>query len=309
MKLNPTHMRYLTTEDFCVLSAIEKATRTQEIVSVKYVSTLSKLRPGQTNKILMGLANYNLVTRIHGKEVEGYSFGYGGADYLALKEFLKRKTAVGVGNRIGVGKESDIHLVQTEQGTACVLKVYRLGRTSFRTVRNNRNYLNKNQKQSWIHLSKTVAYQEFEFMKLLYQNGFPVPEPVDQNRHCILMEHIEGTLLNNISSIDNPQKLYETLIGILLKLACNGLIHGDFNEFNIILKEDGNVVLIDFPQVVSILHPNSQELFERDLECILLFFKKRFSYEPESIPSFQQDVERCDWLDSKIKEIQKNNPF
>jgi len=29
-------------------------------------------------------------------------------------------------------------------------------------------------------------------LKVLYDNGFPVPVPVDQNRHCIVMSLIDG---------------------------------------------------------------------------------------------------------------------
>ncbi len=45
--------------------------------------------------------------------------------------------------KIGVGKESDIYLVRTEENKLLVLKLARLGRTSFKTVKNNRDYLKK----------------------------------------------------------------------------------------------------------------------------------------------------------------------
>ena len=37
--------------------------------------------------------------------------------------------------------------------------------------------------------------------------------------------------------------------------------------------------MIDFPQMVSITHLNAQFYFERDVECIVTFFKKRFQFE------------------------------
>jgi len=42
---------------------------------------------------------------------DGYELAYGGADFLALNTFAKRKTVYSVGRQIGVGKESDINLV------------------------------------------------------------------------------------------------------------------------------------------------------------------------------------------------------
>ena len=43
--------------------------------------------------------------------------------------------------KIGVGKESDIYRCQNSDGNIVVLKLARLGRTSFRTVKKNRDYL------------------------------------------------------------------------------------------------------------------------------------------------------------------------
>ena len=41
------------------------------------------------------------------------------------------------------------------------------------------------------------------------------------------------------------------------------------------------VTLIDFPQMVSTRHPNAQELFERDVECLRRFFVKKLKCIPE----------------------------
>jgi RIO kinase 2 len=77
------------------------------------------------------------------------------------------------------------------------------------------------------------------------------------------------------------------------------VIHGDFNEFNIILGEDGHLILIDFPQMVSISHQNAEMYFDRDVRCIVEFFKRRFNYESELFPTFS-DIEREESLDVEI---------
>jgi serine/threonine-protein kinase RIO1 len=46
------------------------------------------------------------------------------------------------------------------------------------------------------------------------------------------------------------------------------------------------LTVIDFPQMVSTSHPNAAELFERDVGCLVTFFKRRFNYVPSSVPSF-----------------------
>jgi len=72
---------------------------------------------------------------------------------------------------------------------------------------------------------------------------------------------------------------------IIVRLCSVGLIHGDFNEFNIMIKEEEQgedvqlvPVLIDFPQMVSVDHPNAEFYFERDVECVKRFFERRFGF-------------------------------
>lgn len=47
-------------------------------------------------------------------------------------------------------------------------------------------------------------------------------------------------------------------MNLIIKLANHGLIHGDFNEFNLMLDADDNVTMIDFPQIVSTSHMNAK---------------------------------------------------
>lgn len=53
-------------------------------------------------------------------------------------------------------------------------------------------------------------------------------------------------------------------------MAAKGLVHCDFNEFNLLVgRSDEAITMIDFPQMVSVGHANAQELFDRDVECIV----------------------------------------
>ena len=66
---------------------------------------------------------------------DGYKLTYLGYDFLALRAMMKRGNIVSVGRKIGVGKESDIYLVQNEEGETLALKLQRLGRVSFRAIK------------------------------------------------------------------------------------------------------------------------------------------------------------------------------
>ncbi|KAF5842584.1 RIO1 family-domain-containing protein [Dunaliella salina] len=72
---------------------------------------------------------------------------------------------------------------------------------------------------------------------------------------------------------------------LISRLASKGLIHCDFNEFNLLITEDEEITLIDFPQMVSVSHANAQDMFDRDVECIIKFFSKKIGYSPEMDPA------------------------
>jgi RIO kinase 2 len=63
---------------------------------------------------------------------------------------------------------------------------------------------------------------------------------------------------------------------LIVRFAHSGLIHGDFNEFNILIRRDtGEPVVIDFPQMVSTQHVNAEWYFNRDVECIRTFYPSK----------------------------------
>ena len=90
--------------------------------------------------------------------------------------------------------------VAGEDGTIMALKLHRLGRTSFRAVKSKRDYLRKGNHYSWLYLSRLAAIKEFAFMKALGEKGIPVPVAIDQNRHAVLMERIDGVPLVQVCS-------------------------------------------------------------------------------------------------------------
>jgi len=232
---------------------------------------------------------------------------YGGYDYLALNAHQKHKCIYSVGNQIGVGKESDIVVVADKTGKQNILKIHRLGRISFRSVKNNRDYLRHRSSGSWMYMSRLAAMKEYAFMKALGQNGFPVPEPISQNRHTIVMSLIDAFPLRQISEVPQPDVLYSELMDMIVRLARFGLIHGDFNEFNLLIKEiedpdakEGEnpeiirlePVLIDFPQMVSVDHPNAEMYFDRDIDCIKRFFQRKFKFVSDVPGPFFKDAKK-----------------
>lgn len=321
MKLDTKAMRHLTAEDWRVLTACEIGSRNHELIPTPLIESLSKLRGGasRVHKSISALAKVGLIARVKEAKYDGYRLTYGGVDYLALHTYASRNEVYSVGNRIGVGKESDILVVADSTGAQRVLKIHRLGRISFRTVKANRDYLRKRQGGSWMYLSRLAAEKEYAFMRALREEGFPVPEPLSQSRHTVLMEYVDAFPLRQISRVPDPAALYAELISLILRLARHGLIHGDFNEFNILIKEEPEKsepstegkeakepveeeqekekftaipILIDFPQMVSMDHQNAEMYFDRDVNCVKRFFERRFHFVSTQPGPYYKDAKK-----------------
>ncbi|XXG62052.1 hypothetical protein AAC387_Pa05g0501 [Persea americana] len=276
MKLDVNVLRYLSKEDFRVLTAVEMGMRNHQIVPAELIDRIAGLKHGGTYKVLKNLLKHKLVHHDSSK-YDGFRLTYLGYDFLAIKALVNRGVFVSVGRQIGVGKESDIFEVATEDGTVLAMKLHRLGRVSFRAVKSKRDYLLHRSSYNWLYLSRLAALKEFAFMEALKAHGFPVPAAVDCNRHCVIMSLVQGYPLVQVKQLQNPETVFETIIGLVVRLAEKGLIHCDFNEFNIMIEDDEKVTLIDFPQMVSVSHRNAQMYFDRDVECIFKFFRKRFN--------------------------------
>jgi RIO kinase 2 len=80
--------------------------------------------------------------------------------------------------------------------------------------------------------------------------------------HCIMSIQASLTSVSvfscQIDHCGDPGKLYSTLMDLIVRLARAGLIHGDFNEFNLLVTDDNTPIIIDFPQMVSTSHANAE---------------------------------------------------
>ena len=278
MKFDVNILRYIEKDAWRVLVSVEMGMKNHELVPVELINAISGLKHGGAFKLIRELLKHKLVHH-ENQKYDGYRLTPLGYDFLAIKAFVNRGAICGVGRRIGVGKESDVFEVVTEEGETLALKLHRLGRTSFRAVKSKRDYIkNTTTHTNWLYLSRLAALKEHAFMKALHENGFPVPEAVDVNRHAVLMSLVDGAPLTRKYRLSNPGKVYAQCVTQLAKLAQCGLVHCDFNEFNIMCDENGDVTIIDFPQMVSCNHPNAEDLFVRDLKCLHKFFLRRYDY-------------------------------
>ena len=101
----------------------------------------------------------------------------------------------------------DIFIAANDTDEQLVLKFHRLGRNSFRQLVNKRDYLKHRKSTNWLYMSRLSAMKEYAYMKALYDNGFPVPKPIDFNRHTVVMQLIEGYPLCQIHEVADQQQV------------------------------------------------------------------------------------------------------
>lgn len=116
------------------------------------------------------------------------------------------------------------------------------------------------------------------------------------------MSRVDAYPMTHVRQMINPQDVYIKLMELVIKLAENGLIHGDFNEFNLMIDDEEKVTLIDFPQMISIDHPDAKFFFDRDVQCIQTYFFKKYEMEFEGKPTLADNIERTAELDKEIKQ-------
>jgi RIO kinase 2 len=61
-----------------------------------------------------------------------------------------------------------------------------------------------------------------------------------------------------VYEVADVESLYDELMDLIVRLGNHGVIHGDFNEFNLMITSEGKSVIIDFPQMMSTSHPNAE---------------------------------------------------
>lgn len=128
--------------------------------------------------------------------------------------------------------------------------------------------------QSWI------AY-EFQTLEMLHAVGAEVPKPYAMEKNAILMDYIgdlgnAAPTLNSVGlDLDEAHPLFKRVIRNIDLMLSNQRIHGDLSAYNILYWE-GEITLIDFPQVVPPeANPAAWTIFLRDVTRICQYFKSQ----------------------------------
>jgi RIO kinase 1 len=188
------------------------------------------------------------------------------------------------------GKEAMVYVVRCGEETRCA-KIYKEATNrSFRQAvdyTENRKVKNSRQARAMAKGSKfgreaqEAAWQSAEVDALyrLADAGVRVPKPYNFFEGVLLMELVTDAhgdaapRLNDVAfTLDEALGHHAMLIKQVVRMLCAGVVHGDLSEFNILLAEDGPVI-IDLPQAVDAAGNNhAKRMLLRDVDNLRGFF-------------------------------------
>lgn len=256
-----------------VLRGIEEGMKRHEWVPVEDIEAFVRLGRKEVEYRLNRLVEMNIVERYIQSYV-GYQLKFDGYDILAIDAFVKREAIEALGEVIGVGKESVVLAAMSHRPVA--IKLHREGRTSFKHVKRSRQHLidvDKIENFSWLYAAMLAAKREFEVMKVLYP-AVSVPEPIDQNRHAVVMSVVKGVEMVKATLVE-PEWYLDGVLKQVKKAYDLGIIHSDLSEHNVMVSDEG-LTIIDWPQYVTVGSKTADEMLERDVKNVLVHFEKKY---------------------------------
>ena len=264
----------LNKSDFKILKVFASSLKTRQFLNLSTLSQYSNLNQRLVEHHLERLVKSGLV----GKSNIGFTLLVTGLDIYVLKILSNRNIITSIGPQIGIGKEAEIYLAHDSQEKDKILKMFRLGRSSFKQIKRKRDISTST--SNWLLLNIQTAKREYDILNYLRQSSTSFPTPLYRSFHCIVMEPFYGSRLADAESLDDPQSVLEKIISNVKIAYQNGYINGDLNEYNIMVNND-NIFILDWPQAIKVDTINANVVLLRDVKNILKFFSKKYKIETD----------------------------
>jgi RIO kinase 1 len=166
------------------------------------------------------------------------------------------------------GKEASVYVVRSGDELLCA-KVYKdMAQRSFQArvqYQEGRKFRGSRQMRAIAKATKFGRREqetewksaEVDALYLLHEAGVRVPRPRGFFHGVLLMDLLTDADGHNAPRLgevelsrDEALAFHATLIRDVVRMLCLGLVHGDLSEYNVLVAQDGPVI-IDLPQVVS----------------------------------------------------------
>jgi RIO kinase 1 len=188
------------------------------------------------------------------------------------------------------GKEATVYVVRSGDETRCA-KVYKeAAQRSFkqaakyqegRREKNSRRAraMEKGSKFGRKQMEESWQNAEVDALYRVARAGVRVPQPYGCFDGVLLMELVtdgEGEVAPRLGEVDmsaeQAREDHALMMHYIQLMLCDGLVHGDLSEFNVLVDEYGPVI-IDLPQAVdAAANNNAQAMFTRDVDKITSYY-------------------------------------
>ena len=264
----------LNKSDFKILKVFASSLKNRQFLNLSTLSQYSDLSQSLIEHHLERLVKFGLIS----KSNIGYTLLVTGLDIYVLKILSNRNIITAIGPQIGIGKEAEIYLAHDSLEQDKILKMFRLGRSSFKQIKRKRDV--NTGTNSWLLLNIETAKKEYDILTYLKDSSTSFPSPLYRSFHCIVMEPIYASRLSDIENLDYPELVLEKIINNLTIAYRKGYINGDLNEYNILVNDE-NIFILDWPQAVRIDTSNADVVLTRDVKNIIKFFSRKFEIETD----------------------------
>jgi RIO kinase 1 len=219
------------------------------------------------------------------------------ATFAAIYKLVQDGHIDAFGGPISTGKEANVYEALGADDRDVAVKIYRINASNFQEMR---AYLEGDPRFEGIGADKkkvVLAWTKKEFANLRRARaaGVRVPEPIAVERNVLVMELVglveeRARRLAEVN-VENPETAFEVVREYMRRLYGAGLVHGDLSEYNLIIH-DGELVVIDLGQAVTVHHPNAEDFLVRDCRNVATFFTRQgIDVDPADLRAFVTAVD------------------
>ena len=274
-------LKSIRDEEWRTLAGLERAASGPGTPDIGRLARMSRLPPDRVRFATDALEKKGLAM----KRGKGYVLTREGVEAMALKDYVKKDLIFALGAVIAKGKESDVYEALTEEGSVYALKLYKIGRISFTSIRKKR-VRESAEFRSWMTANYDAARREYLALRRLDGLSPVFPRAISYSRSTVLLEELSGVRLSQRPELQDPgatlRAVVESMRTAFLK---GGLVNADLSEYNI-LTDGVSIWLIDWPQAVGASHPNSTELLMHDVKAVAAFFARAYGVESDLRKAF-----------------------
>ncbi len=274
-------LKSLKDEEWRTLAGLERSTSGYGTPDLGRLSRMSRLPPDRVAFATDALEKRGLAAR----RGRGYVLTREGVEVMALKDYVKKDLIFALGAIIAKGKESDVYEALTEEGTVYALKLYKIGRISFTSIRKKR-VRESAEFRSWMTANYDAARREYHALRKLEGLSPCFPKAISYSRSTVLLEELSGVRLSQRPYLEDPEGALRTVFeAVRTAYVKAGLVNADLSEYNL-LTDGASMWLIDWPQAVDAGHPNSAELLMHDVRAVTAFFRRAYDADLDSEKAF-----------------------